>query len=130
MVKKALLSFHIEEYILAIQEEEINTNLLVAKRDADRNKNCRLCKKEKESIQHVIASCPKLSVSMHLPLRHDKVAKVIYDAIIDRKNQKKAIAEIYSEGSKEIWWDKKIKTIPPLKHSKPDILYNRLYSWS
>ena len=123
MVKKAPLSFHIEGYILAIQEEEINTNLLVAKRDADRNKNCRLCKKEKESIQHVIASCPKLSVSMYLPLRHDKVAKVIYDAIIDRKNQKKGIVEIYSEGNKEIWWDKKIATIPPLKHNKPDILY-------
>ena len=96
---------------------------VVAKRDGDRNTNCRLCKKEKESIQHVIASCPKLSVSMHLPLRHDKVAKVIYDAIIDRKNQKKGIVEIYSEGNKEIWWDKKIATIPPLKHNKPDILY-------
>ena len=67
---------------------------------------------------------------MYLPLRHDKVAKVIYDAIIDRKNQKKGIAEIYSEGNKEIWWDKKIKAIPLLKLSKPDILYNRYYSWS
>ena len=122
-LKKAPLSSHIEGYIFAIQEEEINTNLLVAKRDGDRNTNCRLCKKEKESIQHVIASCPKLSVSMYLPLRHDKVAKVIYDAIIDRKNQKKGIVEIYSEGNKEIWWDKKIATIPPLKHNKPDILY-------
>ena len=130
MAKKSTVTFHIEGYNFAIQEEEINTNLLVAKRDGDRNTNCRLCKKEKKSIQHVISSCPKLSASMNLPLRHDKVAKVIYDAIIDRKNQKKAIAEIYSEGSKEIWWDKKIKTIPPLKHSKPDILYNRLYSWS
>ena len=53
---------------------------------------------------------------------HDKVAKVIYDAMIDHKNQKKGIVEIYSEGKKEIWWDKKI-TIPPLKHNKPGILY-------
>ena len=59
---------------------------------------------------------------MYLPLRHDKVAKVIYDAIIDRKNQKKGIVKIYREGNKEIWWDRKI-TIPPLKHNKPDILY-------
>ena len=71
----------------------------------------------------MIASCPKLSASMYLPLRQDKVAKVIYDAIIDRKNQKKGIVEIYSEGNKEIWWDKKITTIPPLKHNKPDNIY-------
>ena len=35
---------------------------------------------------------------------------------------KKGIVEIYNEGNKEIWWDKKITTIP-LKHNKPDILY-------
>ena len=50
MAKKAPLSSYIEGYIFAIQEEEINTNLLVAKRDGDRNTNCRLCKKEKKSI--------------------------------------------------------------------------------
>ena len=101
----------------------------MAKRDKDsnRNANCRLCKKEKESIQHVIASCPKLSTSMYLPVRHDKVAKVIYDTIIDWKNQKKCIVEIYSKGNKEIWWEKKITTIPPLKHNKPDILYWNKY---
>ena len=103
-LKKASLSSHIEGYIFAIQEEEINTNLLAAKREGEsnRNANCRLCKKEKESIQHLIASCPKLSSSMYLSLRHDKVAKVIYDAIIDCKNQKKGIVEIYNEGNKEI----------------------------
>ena len=62
-------------------------------------------------IQHVIASCPKLSTSMYLPLRHGKVAKVVYEAIIDCKNQKKGIVEIYNEGNKEIWWDKKITTM-------------------
>ena len=97
----------------------------MAKRDEDSNgnANCRLCKKEKESIQRVTASCPKLSTSMYLPVRHDKVAKVIYDTIIDWKNQKKCIVGIYSKGNKETWWEKKITTIPPLKHNKPDNLY-------
>ena len=58
LLKKAPLSSHIEGYIFAIQKEEINTNLLVAKKDGDRNANCRLYKKEKESIQHVTAFCP------------------------------------------------------------------------
>lgn len=60
---------------------------------------------------------------MYLPLRHDKIVSVIYGTIIDSKNQKKGIVEIYSEGNKKIWWDKKTTSTPPLKHSKPDILY-------
>ena len=104
---------------------KVNTNLLIAKRDGENNRNtiCRLCRKEKESIQHMIASCPKLGALMYLPLMHDQVAKVIYDAIIDCNNQKKSIVEIYNQGNREIWWDNKMTTMPPLKHNKPDILY-------
>ena len=103
-LKKALLSSQVEGYIFTIQEEEVNTNLLVPKRDGQksRNANCRIFKKEKESIQRVSTSCSELSTSMYLLLRHDKVAKGTYDAIIDCRNQKKGIAEIYNEGNKEI----------------------------
>ena len=33
------------------------------------------------------------------------------------------IEEIYTDNNKEIWWDKKVTTIPPLKHNKPDGVY-------
>ena len=33
------------------------------------------------------------------------------------------IEEIYTDNDKEIWWDKKVTTIPPLKHNKADIVY-------
>ena len=124
-LKKALLCTHIEAYIFAIQEEEINTSLLVARRDGEniRNTNGSPCNKENESIQHMILPCSKLNASMYLPLKHDKVAKVIYEAIINRKNQKKGMVELYSKGNTETWWVKKITAIPPLKHNKPDILY-------
>ena len=121
-LKKASLSSHIERYIFVIQEE-VNTNLSVTRRDRQNNRNMNCRKQEKESIQQVIAACPKLSTSMYLLLRHDKVARVVYDAIIDCKNQKKCILEIYNGDNKEIWWDKKIATVPPLKHNKPDIVY-------
>ena len=58
---------------------------------------------------------------MYLPVRHNKVAKVIYDAIIDP--DRTPIEEIYTGNDKEIWWDKKVTTIPPLKRNKQDIVY-------
>ena len=39
------------------------------------------------------------------------------------QESKERYNRIYSEGNKEIWWDKKITTTPPLKHNKPDIRY-------
>ena len=55
---------------------------------------------ENETIHHIIACCPKLSASLYLPVRHNKVAKVIYDAIIDYG--KSLIEEIYTDNDKEI----------------------------
>ena len=58
---------------------------------------------------------------MHLPVRHDKLAKAIYNAIIDHDRTR--IEEICTDNDREIWWDKKVTNIPPLKHNKPDIVY-------
>ena len=113
--------------MFAIQEEEINTNNLKSKRDKKHNINpkCRLCHAEKETIQHIIAACPKLSTSMHLPVRHNKVAKIIYVSVIQRNdidNRMIPLQEKYTDEFVEIWWDTKIKTIPSLKHNKPDLV--------
>ena len=85
-LKNAPFFSHNEAFIFTIQEEEIYTNHLAAKRDKENDKSakCRLCKTENKTIHHIIACCPKLSASMYLPVRHNKVAKVIYEAIIDR----------------------------------------------
>ena len=58
---------------------------------------------------------------MYLPVRHNKVAKVINDAITD--HNRTPIEKIYTDDDKEIWLDKKITTIPPLKRNKSDIVY-------
>ena len=64
--KNAPFSSHTEGFIFAIQEKEIYTNHLIAKRDKEDNKfaRCRLCKTENENTHHIIACCPKLSASM------------------------------------------------------------------
>ena len=52
-------------------------------KDKGNNKSAkyRLCETKNKTIHHRIAFCPKLSPSMYLPVRHNKVEKVIYDVI-------------------------------------------------
>ena len=125
-LKTSSFSSHVEGYISAIQEEEIFTRSLKAKRlpNEQINPNCRLCGNSKETIQHIIAACPNLSASMYLPLRHNKVANVIYQNIVPKGQNKcrQPIREFYSNEYVEIWWDTKVKTLTPLKHNKPDIV--------
>ena len=125
-LKKSSFSSHVEGYLCAIQEEEISTNALKAKRSKEEHidASCRLCKKDKETIQHVIACCPRLSASMYLPWRHNKVANVVYQSIHPKTDGKsrQPITEVYSDDDVEIWWDTKIKTLQKLQHCKPDIV--------
>ena len=92
---------HLYLHILKGKSSRLKRKLKLAKGDGqnNRNANCRLCKKKRKYSTR--ASCPKLSTSMYLPLRHDKVAKVIYDALIDSKNQRKGMVGIYNEGNTE-----------------------------
>ena len=60
---------------------------------------------------------------MYLPVRHNKVAKVISDVIID--HNRTLIEEIYTDSNKEIWWDEKVTIIPPLKHKSNIVYWNK-----
>ena len=65
---------------------------------------------------------------MYLPLRHNKVANVIYQNIIPKvsANDRLPIREVYINKHVEIWWDTKIITLTPTKRNKPDIvLWNK-----
>ena len=78
------------------------------------NPKCRLCRAEKETVQHIIAGCPKLNASMYLPVRHNKVTKIIYDGVIQRNeidNRMIPLQQKYANEFVEIWWDTKIKTM-------------------
>ena len=125
-MKKSSFSSHVEGYLCAIQEEEISTASLRSKRSnkEDINPNCRLCKSNRETIQHVVATCPKLSASMYLPMRHNKVCNVIYQNIIQKntKSERMPIQSYYSNTDIDVWWDVKIPTLTKCKHNKPDMI--------
>ena len=125
-LKKSTFSSHVEGYICAIQEEELQTNALRSKREPLKNINpmCRLCRSSPETIQHIIACCPRLSASMYLPIRHNRVANIIYQHIINKSSsdERHPIQEVYVNDSREVWWDKKITTLSACAHNRPDIV--------
>ena len=122
---KSNITSHVEGYMCAIQEEEINTQELQKRRNRENENNvvqlkCRVCHLENESIQHLLACCPRLSITMYLPVRHNAVAKVIYRMLTNLTD--KATKEVYKNDEFEIWWDTKVSTKPTVKHNKPDML--------
>ena len=129
MVEKANLTSHEEGYYCAIQEEEINTRGLQQRRSKENNdeihrKKCRMCHKEKESIQHILACCEGLRIPLYLPVRHNAVAKVLYKFFTESNYHE--IQDVYKCESFELWWDTKVTIKPAVKHNKPDMIFWRL----
>ena len=120
---------HSEGYIFAMQEQEINTRALKAKRekanDPQFDQKCRFCHRKTEDIFHLLCSCDNLSASLYLPMRHDEVAKTMYNAIIRRHFTDHPYVNpqsVWKRGKIELWWDTHITTSPTVKHNKPDIV--------
>ena len=128
---KSSTTSHVEGYICAIQEEEINTRGLQKRRakddvsGQDTNYRCRVCHKETETIQHVLACCDRLRIPLYLPVRHNAVASVLYHQLT--MSNTKTIQSVYKDEHIELWWDTKIPTKPTLAHNKPDLLLWRLH---
>ena len=63
-----------EDYLSAIQDQELPTRYLQYKRVLDEgnipnhNNKCRLCMSSVEDIGHILASCPQMSSRFHLTL--------------------------------------------------------------
>ena len=126
--KPSIIS-HAEGYIFAIQEQEINTRALKSKREQKNNAgfdaNCRFCHRRTEDIFHLLCACDHLSASLHLPMRHDEVAKTMYNAIIHQQFTGLPYTRpqpVWKRGNIELWWDIHITTSPRVKHNKPDIV--------
>ena len=120
---------HSEGYIFAIQEQEITTKALQAKREHGNNpdfdKKCRYCHSKTEDIFHLLCSCECLSSSMYLPMRHNEVAKVVYNAIIQHHFKEHPYIQpppVWKNNHIELWWDTYVPTVPKVKHNKPDIV--------
>ena len=78
------LTSHLEGFICALQEQEIDMKSLRKSRESDQEKrrkmdsSCRVCGEAEENIFHITGTCPVLVPTMYLKSRHNQVAKIIY----------------------------------------------------
>ena len=83
---------HFEGYYSDIHDQELPTKHLKNKSGRDDGKQptcsnkCRLCKTNKEDVGHKISECPNMFSRYYLPLRHDAVAKYLFQAHIAKIN--------------------------------------------
>ena len=132
--KDRYLSSHFEGYANAILEQEIYTKSLFSKRKSclhQIDNKCRLCKRKIEDVSHVIAGCEKMATRYYLPLRHDVVAKTLWNELhimdsgtrkVDQNLDVDSEGHISVQGDKEFWWNVPIKTCSKVKHNRPDIV--------
>ena len=75
-------------------------------------------------IFHLPCSCERLSSSLYLLICHNEEGKVLYNEIIKQRiqtHQNIIPPLIWGDDDLEIWCDIHIKTVPSVKHNKPDI---------
>ena len=122
------LSSHIEEFVCALQEQEIDTKSLRKHREKDIEKRkkigsvCRVCRKQAETLYHVISSCPVLAPMLYLKRHHNQVAKIIYQ---EKMKNEKLInpPDVMKAAEAEMWWDQKVKTVARIEHNRPDMVF-------
>ena len=122
------LSSHIEGFVCALQEQEIDTKSLRKRREKDIEKRkkidsvCRVCRKQEETLYHVIGSCPVLAATLYLKRRYNQVAKIIYQ---EKMKNEKLIdpPDVTKTAEAEMWWDQKVKTVARVEHNRPDMVF-------
>ena len=106
------ITSHLEAYTCAIQEQEIGTKDLISRRNKNvgvpSNNCCRLCQNQIEDVFHIISSCSRMSSRYYLPLRHDAIAKYVYEQNRNKlapgcKVEYPADEFIHCEGNTEYW---------------------------
>ena len=123
-----LSSSHVEGYIMAVQEQEIDTKETRKRREKDLEKKksmdtrCRVRHQHEKSTFHLVCSCPILAPSLYLNSRHNQVARVVYQEIIESSKPIYNPPRVATKDQIEIWWDVDVQTVAKVKNNKPDIM--------
>ena len=124
-------SSHIEGYLFAIHEQEIETRTLRRIREKDPLKRkemprlCRMCRKAEEDIFHVTApiclvTCTYITDTTQWPKHYiKKFSQNLETKEIQTRKQPPNVIKIETT---EIWWDHTISTTTKIPHNRPDVV--------
>ena len=101
-----------------MQEQELNTKETQKRREKDiqkkqaMNVKCRVCGEKSESVYHLVGSCSTLAPSLYLKVRHNQIAKMLYQEITKNEHLVLNPPEVTVKGDMKIWDDMEIQTTP------------------
>ena len=122
------LSSHIEGFMASVQKQEPDTKETRKRREKNQQRKKemdtkrRICQQQEESVYHLICSCPVLAPTLYLESRHNQIAKIIYQEILEKDKLEYKPPPITKAGNIEIWWDEKILTHPMVEKNRPDLV--------
>ena len=125
---KLRLTSHVEGFVMAVQEQEIDTKETRKRREKNPEKKrsmdtcCRVCHRQEESTFHLVCSCPVLAPTLYLHSCHNQVTRVIYQEILESDKPIYNLPRVTTRDQLEIWWDMEVYTTTKVKHNKPDIM--------
>ena len=129
-LKAAPLKCATESSICAIQEQAITTNYI--KKHIfhyEESDICRACRKEKETIHHVISSCEVLAPTKYLE-RHDNICKYVHLLMLNEYGIRDKMKPWYGHQPQtveendraKILWNFPVQTDHRIQHNKPDLI--------
>ena len=131
--KDRFITSDLEGYMGTITEQELPTKYIRNKRERDSgktptcNNKCRLCHTAIEGVRHVICNCPEMSGGYYLPLRHDRMGKILCISHIQKHSPETKVEQLQEPEyirrveHMEYWWNIPIKTATKI-HNKPDLI--------
>ena len=121
------LTSHLEGYTVVIMEQEINTKETMKRKGKDLDKKhhmetkCRICSRSEKSVFHIVCSCPILAPTLYLHVRHNQVARILYQEVLQNERLEFSPPEVTTKNQLEVWWDQEIKTTRKVKQNRPDM---------
>ena len=121
-----------ERTVMALQEQEIRVKVTrkeVWKEDFE-NVTCRICKKERESVAHIMCGCSALFQTEYFK-RHDGMMRVIYCYLLQKLGFVEELLELYRDDYVEkvkendtckLYWDFVFETDVLVEYIRPDIV--------
>ena len=128
-LKSSNLKAETEGFIIAAQDQSLKTKNYIANiMKIGSDSNCRYCKQQKETIDHLISGCSILATKEYL-IRHDKVGKYIHWKLCKHYNiptttnwYEHETPPVMTNENATILWDFSIQTDKTIKANRPDII--------